>query len=1487
MKKIAGAVAVVSLIVFQMAPAFAQIVPPVTPPADTTPPVISAIAATSVSSIAENVTWVTDELAVSTFEYGTTMSYGSSASISGSAAIGGTAALTGLAPATTYYYCIHSTDTSGNASSACGQSFTTAAAPDTTAPTLSAIVVASLATSTATITWTTSEAASAQVEYGTTASYGSTSSLDGNLSLTHSATLTGLTPNTIYHYQVRSTDAAGNLATSTDATFTTESVQVVIPPDTTPPTISSVSTASISNIAATITWTTNELATSTLVYGTTMSYGSEATIPASALLAHEAALINLSPQTTYYYCIYATDLAGNASNSCGNSFTTSAAPDTTPPVISNISEASVSPYDATIAWSTNELATSSIRYGTTANNLSLTLPVSASAALVHEATILSLASGTTYYYCIDATDLAGNTASSCSHSFTTGIASSTPPPDTTPPTISLVTVAPIATSTAGITWTTSEVANGEVEYGTSTSYGASAGLDTDFALTDEANLTGLTPNTTYHYRIRSSDEVGNVAYSNDNTFTTGALPMITPETQPPVISGIATTSVSSVAATIVWTTNELAVSTMSYGTSQSYGSIAALPTTALLAHSATLTNLSPNTTYYYCIRATDAWGNAASSCGNTFTTGAAPLPPDTTPPVISGVAQESVASYDATIIWSTNELATSSIRYGTSTNYGMVLPIDASAGLVHSGTIADLSAATTYDYCIDATDLAGNTSSSCGHTFTTAVPPITPDTTPPTLSAVVVASLATSTATVAWTTSEPATAHVAYGTTASYGTTSLLDSNLALTHSTELTNLEPDTTYHYQVISIDEAGNVATSTDATFTTEALPQIPPQEIINPEPTSLPTSTPNVSSTVNFSAIETQSVGTSTVTITWTTDLPANAQVEYGTSEQLGSATPLSTSTLSTSHSVTIVGLEPNTNYTFRVASTPSGATEATLSTNYEFNTLPLPTFTSMPANVSAVVATSVSTSTADITWITDQNASAEVQYGISTEYGQSVLSTGALATSHTIALSDLAPETTYHYRVKSVNSAGDITFSDDQTFTTEMPVSLSLGGGGSSSTPSSTVVSAPAAISNLSVAGYDPTSVTLTWNVNSADVDAAAEYDIRYSTSPITQNNFESAPQDQATAILYPDLEPNGTARTYIVAGLEPNTTYYFAITSKYEASDWAPISNVVTATTESVGAPEIILENNSGTIGGGSFVSVSAGAGGSGAGASGGAISTGPVGSPTLTSAAGNDGQITLNWNNPGTTSFVRTIVVKKAGSYPTSPTDGQVIYEGNGGTFTDTSVSNGTTYYYALYSYDRAKNYSSPINVSLAPQAGVSQAQLSENPTITTGGPAYHFTQVYDQGDTDPEVAHLQEMLSRYGVYPENLVTSYFGPLTEAALKRFQGMYGIPQTGIVDAQTQILLNAASLSDQTMNVPQELAVFEDGDLQLGAMSQDVSELQQFLIYEGDYPEAQVTGYFGTLTQAAVIAFQQKYGILPDVGYVGPITRHTIATISGF
>ncbi len=60
------------------------------------------------------------------------------------------------------------------------------------------------------------------------------------------------------------------------------------------------------------------------------------------------------------------------------------------------------------------------------------------------------------------------------------------------------------------------------------------------------------------------------------------------------------------------------------------------------------------------------------------------------------------------------------------------------------------------------------------------------------------------------------------------------------------------------------------------------------------------------------------GPGRVTITWTTDIPADSQVQYGTSTAYGSATPLDR-TLVTGHSVTITGLARKTQYFFQVSS----------------------------------------------------------------------------------------------------------------------------------------------------------------------------------------------------------------------------------------------------------------------------------------------------------------------------------------------------------------------------------------------------------------------------------------------------------------------------------------------------------------------------------------------------------------------------------------
>ena len=94
------------------------------------------------------------------------------------------------------------------------------------------------------------------------------------------------------------------------------------------------------------------------------------------------------------------------------------------------------------------------------------------------------------------------------------------PPDTTPPVISNVQAAGITASGATITWTTDEASNSVVEYGLTTSYGSSASNATNVT-SHSIPLSGLSGNTLYHYRVKSTDATGNTTTSIDHSFQTG------------------------------------------------------------------------------------------------------------------------------------------------------------------------------------------------------------------------------------------------------------------------------------------------------------------------------------------------------------------------------------------------------------------------------------------------------------------------------------------------------------------------------------------------------------------------------------------------------------------------------------------------------------------------------------------------------------------------------------------------------------------------------------------------------------------------------------------------------------------------------------------------------------------------------------------------------------------------------------------------------
>jgi hypothetical protein len=94
------------------------------------------------------------------------------------------------------------------------------------------------------------------------------------------------------------------------------------------------------------------------------------------------------------------------------------------------------------------------------------------------------------------------------------------PSDITPPVITYVAALDITGSSAVITWTTDEQANSQVEYVPTEDLGLSSELETWLVRNHAIPLTSLDTDTTYYFRVKSTDASGNLATSDIYSFNT-------------------------------------------------------------------------------------------------------------------------------------------------------------------------------------------------------------------------------------------------------------------------------------------------------------------------------------------------------------------------------------------------------------------------------------------------------------------------------------------------------------------------------------------------------------------------------------------------------------------------------------------------------------------------------------------------------------------------------------------------------------------------------------------------------------------------------------------------------------------------------------------------------------------------------------------------------------------------------------------------------
>ncbi|MEI8012660.1 MAG: LamG-like jellyroll fold domain-containing protein, partial [Candidatus Omnitrophota bacterium] len=95
--------------------------------------------------------------------------------------------------------------------------------------------------------------------------------------------------------------------------------------------------------------------------------------------------------------------------------------------------------------------------------------------------------------------------------------------DHTPPEFWRINVPLITEDTADILWSTTEITDGQLEWGLTASYGNQSPVEASKAIPHAVLLQHLQPGTTYHFRVKSADVIGNMAISTDQTFTTKPL----------------------------------------------------------------------------------------------------------------------------------------------------------------------------------------------------------------------------------------------------------------------------------------------------------------------------------------------------------------------------------------------------------------------------------------------------------------------------------------------------------------------------------------------------------------------------------------------------------------------------------------------------------------------------------------------------------------------------------------------------------------------------------------------------------------------------------------------------------------------------------------------------------------------------------------------------------------------------------------------------
>ncbi len=931
--------------------------------------------------------------------------------------------------------------------------------------------VALVTSSGATIIWTTVTPSNSQVAYGLTKSYGSLSGLGASLSTAHSMDLTGLNPSTTYHFQVLSQDAQGNLATSTDFTFTT--VAVVAP------------LLELNTGASEVSGVTN----GAVVTPSTAPAGFTGTV-----VVNGSGSVNFAPAVGGSG-VYFQSCCANANNAfyrftgsmVGNifnvnqgqvtfylksqySFAQRQASGTSPRVAFAVQDNNANTH---LFYFLTEYTSGHLTfaYATGGGAQFYFVPTGTEDALFGSGQVMQVT--LTWTGGVAALYLNGVQVQTGAYTIPTpnwtsasrfDLGASEYPPNggyyssddiideftVTGPPIALDTTPPVVAMTAP--------ANGATVSGSSVTVSANATDNVAVASVqfqvDGTNLgsalTGAGPsysvswdsttvvNGTHTLSAVASDAAGNTATSSVSV--TANNPVV-----PPMISAVAAGSITSSGATITWTTDQTSNSQVAYGLNSSYGSLSALGAALVTAHTVVLTGLNPSTLYHYQVLSQNGQGNLATSTDFTFTTVAVVAPllqlhADATE--VSGVTNGAVvtpstapAGFTGTVVVN----GSGSVNFAPAVVGNGVFFQSCCANANNAfyrftgsmvGNIFNVNQGQVTFYLKSQYSFAQRQASGTSPRVAFAVQ----DNNANTHLFYFLTEYTSGHLTFAYATGGGAQFYfVPTGTEdALFGSGQVMQVTLTWTggvaalylngvqvqtgaYTIPTPNWTPASRFDLGASEYPPSGGYYSSDD----------IINEFTVTGPPIVLDTTPPVVAMTAPASLV---TVSGNSVTVSANaTDNVAVASVQFRVDEtNLGSAVTGTGPSYSLSwDSTTVV----NGTHTLSAMATDASGNTATSSVSVTVNN-PL-----VPPVISAVAAGSISSSGATITWTTDQTSNSQVAYGLNSSYGSLSALGAALVTAHTVVLTGLNPSTLYHYQVLSQNGQGNLATSTDFTFTT--------------------------------------------------------------------------------------------------------------------------------------------------------------------------------------------------------------------------------------------------------------------------------------------------------------------------------------------------------------------------------------------------------------------------------------------------------------------